>query len=429
MTSQKIIDVAVVGGGIIGIASALALQATGRSVVLIDRSEPGGGCSAGNAGVIATSFVLPLASVAHILAAPRMLLSATGPLSMPLQHTGHYASWMYRFARAATPKRRLHAIALLKLLNGRALVAWRDLLGPDLAAQFLREKGMLDIIRADRPTKKLWAHAEALASEGIALDRLSPDEVADLEPSLTRRISAGVLHRDVAHVTNPLDLSRALVTRFRTGGGEVLQRDVSTVAPEGDAVAIRCADDRILAGKALIAAGWWSRQLVEPLGLACPLRAERGYHVMLPGNADLLGRPVSFHEESFLATPMWGGLRLAGTVELAPPSAKPDWRRADMLPDLAEAYLPPLDREGSLRWMGSRPSFADSLPAIGIVPAAPNILYAFGHQHLGLTQAAVTAEYIRELIAGSAPANIENFSLARFGRASARAFADQELAA
>ncbi len=429
MTSKQMVDVAVVGGGIVGIASALALQAAGRTVVLIDRNEPGSGCSAGNAGVIATSFVMPLSSVSALLAAPFMLARSNSPLSMPLRHTGHYAPWLYRFVKAAAPHNRRHAMSLLKQLNGRALAAWRDLLGPELAARFVREHGMLDIVRSGRPLTKLWAHADILAAESVPIDRLAGEEVSDIEPALAGRASGGVLHRDVAHVTDPTELSRALVARFRAGGGEVRQCEVAAVAPEGHRVVIHSPGGRILAGKALIAAGCWSRQLVEPLGLACPLRAERGYHVMLPGSADLLRRPVSFHAESFLATPMAGGLRLAGTVELAPPSAEPNWRRADILPSLAEPYLPQIDRTNMARWMGSRPSFADSLPAIGIVPTAPNILYAFGHQHLGLTQAAVTAEYVRALIDSIAPANIEHFSLARFGKAPARAFTNQGIAA
>ena len=68
------------------------------------------------------------------------------------------------------------------------------------------------------------------------------------------------------------------------------------------------------------------------------------------------------------------------------------------------------------RWMGARPTLPDYLPAIGRAPAAPNCLYAFGHQHLGLTLAAVTAELVCALARREeAQIPLTPFNLSRFG--------------
>ena len=91
MAQDLVPDVAIVGGGVVGIAAALSLQDAGYSVLLIDRDDPGAGCSAGNAGVMATSFVLPLSSFGHILAAPRMLMDGNAPLALPWRHVVEYA--------------------------------------------------------------------------------------------------------------------------------------------------------------------------------------------------------------------------------------------------------------------------------------------------------------------------------------------------
>lgn len=416
MTVSTSYDVAIVGGGVIGIATALCLQDAGMSVLLLDRDEPGAGCSSGNAGVIATSFVLPLSSFSHIAGAPKMLLDRMAPLSLPWRYAADYTPWLWRFALNAFPHQRRHTIDVLKQLNCQSLPAWRRLLSEELYSRFIAERGMLDVIAAGRPLKGLHANAEALLAEDVPVDVLDATQVAELEPTLRDKVAGGTLHSAVAQVAEPKRLSDAMIDLFGARGGAFLRMDVANIRSKPHGVEVVGEGMVQPANAAVICAGWWSAKLIAQFGLHAPLRAERGYHVMLPAVAECFSRPVSFHEESFLATPMTGGLRLAGTVELAPPDAQPDWKRASNLLTLARRYLPDLDVDGLTQWVGSRPSFADSLPAIGRVPNAPNVYYSFGHQHLGLTQAAISAEYVRDIIRGNMPENIRSCSLARFGR-------------
>lgn len=409
------VDVAIVGGGVIGIATAVCLQDAGLSVVLVDRDAADAGCSAGNAGVIANSFVLPLSSFAHILGAPKMLLDPMAPLSLPLKHVWNYSPWLWKFAINALPSKRRRTIDSLAELNQASLPAWKRLLPEAMYSRIFIERGMLDVVGLNGSLNSLEENAKALGAEGVPIQLLDANQTADLEPLLKGKVEGATLHKAVAHVTDPLSLSSAMMEQFIARGGSVVQMNVSDVRSSPDGIEL-IGDDRTLsARKTVISAGWWSPGLMRTFGLRAPLRAERGYHVMLPAVTESFSRPVSFHHESFLATPMFGGLRLAGTVELAPPHAAPDWRRADNLVKLARSFLPELDASGSTRWVGARPSFADSLPAIGQVVTAPNVFYSFGHQHLGLTQAAISAEYIRDLIRGSMPHNAQAFSLARFG--------------
>lgn len=416
---QNHADVAVIGAGVVGIAIAMCLQQDGHAVTLIDRCDPGSGCSAGNAGVIASSFVLPLSSFSHIIGTPRMLLDVDAPLSIPPKHILEYAPWLLNFVANALPKRRRQSIEALKQLNSASLAAWHRLLGQDMAKEFLRHTGMLDVVAKGKSCTTLRANAELLSAEQIAIDELNADDAEALEPALKGQLSGANFHRDVAQVTDPYLLSSAMVTRFVALGGRILRSEARAVVPTAEGVKLYHTNGAHEFSSAVVAAGWWSPGFMEQLGLRAPLRAERGYHAMLPSAGELLSRPVSFHEESFLATPMLGGLRLAGTVELSPPAAEPNWDRSNNLPRLARRYLPRLETGGQTNWFGSRPSFADSLPAIGAVRGASQILYAFGHQHLGLTQAAITAEIIQSIIRGSMPNNIQAFSLERFGRAPA----------
>lgn len=412
-------DVAIVGGGVIGIATALCLQDAGMSVLLVDRDDPGAGCSSGNAGVIASSFVLPLSSFSHILGAPKMLMDRMAPLSLPWRHVANYAPWLWRFALNAFPGNRRHTINRLIQLNEASLPAWKRLLPDDMYSRIFLERGMLDVVAADRPLDSLVANAQALVAEGVPIELLDASQVAELEPMLNGKVAGATLHSAVTQVTDPKLLSDEMVAVFKARGGVLMRMDVADVRSGSDDVEVIGSGQTCRAKRAVISAGWWSPAMLQRFRLRAPLRAERGYHVVLPAVTDSFSRPVSFHHESFLATPMVGGLRLAGTVELAPPDAQPDWRRADNLLNLARRYLPDFDKTGLSRWVGARPSFADSLPAIGRVSAAPNVFYSFGHQHLGLTQAAISAEYIRDIIRGAMPENIQSYSLSRFGGSAA----------
>lgn len=407
-------NVAVVGGGIVGTACALALQRAGKRVVLIDRSGHNGGCAAGSAGVLATSFVLPLSNLATVVSAPAMLMRRSGPLAMRARHLPHYAGWLARFALNATPTRQRASIDGLKRLNGRAIESWRDLLGLAESARLLRASGMLDVVRVGRSTSGLRANAARLRAEGIRAEVLDPAQVAALEPALAGRTGGGIFHPDVGHVTHPHAVADALTTSFVASGGKLIRDEVAEIAPTLGSMRVRGTRAYVSADSVLVAAGWWSRQLLTPFGAKAPLRAERGYHVMAQMDGPPLSRPVSFHEESFLATPLDDGVRLAGTVELAPPDAPARWARADVLPRLARTYLPGLRHDSGTRWCGSRPSLPDSLPAIGALRSERRILYAFGHQHLGLTQAAITAELVRDIALRDCdsdnPFSVERFS-------------------
>lgn len=145
-----------------------------------------------------------------------------------------------------------------------------------------------------------------------------------------------------------------------------------------------------------------------------PLDTERGYHLMLPAEQQRLPFAVTSLERKFIMTPMADGLRLAGTVEFAGLKAPPSMQRAWQLHRLSKGlFRRELDAEGATPWMGFRPSLPDSLPVIDRV-ADGKVLLAFGHQHLGLTQAAVTAEWMGRLVNGEDCPQFSAYRLSRF---------------
>lgn len=406
----------VVGAGIVGLAAAVEAQRRGRQVTLIDRDQPGHGCSLGNAGIIAVSEIFPLITPTRVLALPGMLLSRDAPVVVRGRSLPRVLPWMLRASCTLLPTSQEHICTALTALNLSAIPAWRSLLTHCDASQLLRENGMVRLIRNAADQAELHKTQTELAARGLPSRMLNRSELRELEPNIGDAVVGGLLHDSDADIGDPLLVSNALLTTFLAAGGQLLQEAALTLTPTEYGVQLATASGLHQADQALITLGVDAASLLAPLGITAPLQAERGYHLMMPGAGSLLRRPVTFQRESCVASAMGGDLRLAGTVEFADASAPPDWSRADRLAAHAAPYFnAELPLASARRWIGSRPSLPDSLPAIGRLRAAPAIGYAFGHHHLGVTQAAISAFLLGRLMNDETPhIDCRAYDIARF---------------
>ena len=232
-------------------------------------------------------------------------------------------------------------------------------------------------------------------------------------------IQAALYFKDVGHSCDPEALALGLYQEFLRLGGRFQQQNVVAIRPHSVGVEVKSCGSSLRYSKLVLAAGAWSHTLLAPLGYRIPLEAERGYHLMIEQH-NLLSRPVASADRSFIMTPMAGGLRLAGTVEFAGLDAEKNERRAKGLLPHAKALLKGIKKSNDeidehSTWMGCRPSLPDSLPVIGPASKHKNLYLAFGHQHLGLTQGAITAKLITQLIAGHTPElDLRPYSISRF---------------
>jgi D-amino-acid dehydrogenase len=231
----------------------------------------------------------------------------------------------------------------------------------------------------------------------------------------------GVLVRENGHTSNPLKLVERLVEHFARSGGELVRARARGFRLEGGRLAAIQTDTGDLpADAAVVCAGAHSKPLAAALGDRVPLETERGYHLMIRDPEAMPRIPTADADGKFVATPMETGLRFAGTVELAGLQAPPDWRRAYILLEQGRKMLPGLaashPEERLSVWMGHRPSLPDSLPVIGTSSATPDVIYAFGHGHVGMTSAPMTGKVVADIVTGRPPAiDIAPFSPRRFG--------------
>jgi D-amino-acid dehydrogenase len=169
------------------------------------------------------------------------------------------------------------------------------------------------------------------------------------------------------------------------------------------------------ADQVVIAAGAWSKTLAQRIGDRVLLESERGYNMTLPRSGVSLKRQLIFAERKFVATPLSCGLRIGGAAEFGGLNAAANFKRSHALVALARRYLPGLQTEGGTEWAGHRPATPDSLPVIGRSPQLPDVFYAFGHGHLGLTQAATTGRLVSDLLfQRPPPIDLHPYSIGRF---------------
>ncbi len=402
MSTDAAAPVAVVGAGVIGACTALRLAREGRRVVLVDRLDPGEGCSFGNAGAISPAAVVPMALPGMLRKVPGWLRDPDGPLVVRPGYALRAAPWLARWVLASRRSAVQRSSDALAALNRDTLDGYRDLLDADQFADLIRVTGHLYAFRS-RPAAAGDRLAQALRERhGVRTRWLDAGELRALEPALAPAYACGLLLPDNGQTVNPHRLVRTLAGNLAACGGRVLRDEVRHVEVRGGRLELVAAGGRVPASAVVLATGAWSRALLRALGADVPLETERGYHLMLEDASVTPGRPTMLADRKFFATPMEHGLRLAGTVEFAGLDAAADWQRAQALLRHAQAAFPALRASRWTQWLGHRPSLPDSVPVIDRLPQA-GVFVAAGHGHLGMSGGPGTARLVADLVAGRRP--------------------------
>jgi D-amino-acid dehydrogenase len=404
-------DFAIIGGGVVGLASGVALARAGHGVTVIERHADRRAASWNNAGHIAIEQVAPLASPASLRSAWGRRFSAGGALDMPLAMARHWLPFASRFVAASRPRAFARGSAALGGLLGEAMPAWRRLVSAIEAPALLRDEGHLVAWESDATAARGAAAWQAADTGGASVRTAMTNDMARIAEVCAAPVAGAIRFDGSGQIADLSALATALEAALVSAGGRIVIDEARLTVAEGRAQVAGRATDRVL-----IAAGVASAPLVALAGHRAPLIAERGYHIRAAAErwpADL--PPMVFEDRSMIVTRYADCVQAASFVELGSADAPPDprkWERLEAhVASLGLAMAPPFTR-----WMGARPTLPDYLPAIGRSSRVDNLYYAFGHQHLGLTLAAVTAEIVASLVADEQPAvPIGPFAIERFG--------------
>ncbi len=415
--ASRELDIAVIGAGIVGVACALQLARQGLRVVLIDRQAPGMGASFGNAGHLATEQVFPIADLSILKRLPNMLMDPMGPLRLDWKYLPSAMPWFVRLLLNLRPAPYRRSVAGIRALNEASLEAWRRLLGSLGRAEMLQEDGSLLVFEKPQSAAAVDALQARMLGQNVPVQRWQADTIRQAAPQLSEHLRGGLFFPATGHFLDPHATVMALYEAAVAAGVRFIRRDVRGARLKADSIGLATDQGELDVARVLVSCGAHSARLTQALtGKRVPLDTERGYHLMLPHEHGRLPFAVTSLERKFIMTPMRAGLRLAGTVEFAGLERPANMDRAWQLQRLSRGlFKEQLDARDATPWMGFRPSLPDSLPVIDRV-CDGRVLLAFGHQHLGLTQAAVTAQMVGGLMGSGVEGlpDLEPYRLDRF---------------
>ena len=403
MENHKCKSVGIVGCGIQGVCTGLQLIKKGIPVTIFDRNDPLSKefkpASYGNAGHFSPYAVLQLNRTDILYDVPKMLLSSYGPLALKWNYVPKMFSWFYHYLKNCNKKSMLHTAKYMHQILNLSLDAYEEIFKEIDTTNLVEKKGII-YVWTNKNLKSRNLEIKVRKDLGIQQKLLSKEEIIKLEPNLNPVFDAGVIFDYAMHARDPHGILRKVFRLFLENGGKFIQSDVKSLSQTSyNETLIKTDNEEYKFEKSVIASGAFSKKFTDQLGEKIPLDTERGYHVHFKNQQDLISRPVIFLDRGFGMTPMNQGLRAVGTVELGGLENPLSKKRINYIINCAKELLPQLGNHDD-EWLGFRPTLPDFLPILGPSLKNKNIIYAFGHQHLGWTLGAITGKIISGIVAG-----------------------------
>lgn len=393
-------QVVVIGGGVIGLWSARSLLQAGLSVIVLDESSGHAIATPASAGWVVPALSLPLSGPGVVRHTIGQVLRRQAAFSVtPSRSIG---PWLWRFLRSGRKAEFDRGLAATLDLAAGAVRGFADLQasGVDLEQH---HDGLIVVARSNHGRRDAVAIAETAEAAGYPgkYDLLDSEELLHREPSLDRGVEAGVHLLDEVHI-RPEQLVDALRSEVLRLGGEIRTARARRLVPAAGGWNVTVGGDELRADRVVVAAGYWSRELLADLGTRIPLEAAAGFSVTATGT-NPPRHPLKLVEADVAVTPFDEGVRLAGRFALGSTPSVPSAPQLRRVVEAATRYLHEWRPERVVvEQVGLRPVTPDSLPLIGQPRAHPGLVLATGHGMLGLTLAPGTAaEVAHQVVTGT----------------------------
>ena len=410
-------DVIVLGAGIVGVSTALHLQARGRSVCLIDRKEPGNGTSFGNAGLIERSSVIPYSFPQGLWTLIRYAINRRSDVRYNPFYLPKIAHWLFQYWRESSPERlKIATNAMLPLIE--ASVQEHDaLVARSGSERLIRSQGWIEVFRSPSAFDAAVRRLPDLQRFKLSYDILDAATLRKRETSLGD-VAGGIHWLDPKTVVNPGGLVKAYADLFIRNGGIFVHGDAGSLMQNGSDWQVTTQDGPVHARDVVVALGPQSGLIFQKLGYRIPLGIKRGHHLHFEmKDGSRLGHTVVDEEAGYVLAPMVQGVRLTTGIEFASPDAPANRIQLTKDEKIARKLVPQLGKAiETTPWLGLRPCLPDMRPVIGAAPKHKGLWFNFGHAHHGLTLGPATGRLLAEMLVGeetfadSKPYAAERFS-------------------
>jgi glycine/D-amino acid oxidase-like deaminating enzyme len=405
-------NVAVVGAGMVGLATAWFLQESGAQVTVYERDRVAAGASWGNAGWLTPSLSAPLPEPAVLRYGLRAVLSPRSPVYLPLRADADLLRFLVSFVRHSTPGRWRRGMAAYTALNERALEAFDVLAAGGVGAETRPAEPFLACYRTEGEREGLLTELRAIRETGqsdVVFDQLTGQQARALEPTLTEDVGAAVQVHGQRYL-NPPEYVHSLAHAVGAQGGTVVEgRAVTDVRDTGDGVGVTTEAGERRHDAVVLATGAWLGALARRFGVRQPVQAGRGYSFSVPVERMPAG-PVYFPTQRVACTPLGDRLRIAGMMEFRRPGEPLDPRRIAAITDAVRPFLAGVDLDDRRdEWVGSRPCTGDGLPLLGRTTSS-RVFVAGGHGMWGISLGPLTGMLMAQtVLKGEVPPELRPF--------------------
>ncbi|PIB24472.1 hypothetical protein BFP76_04510 [Amylibacter kogurei] len=392
----------IIGAGFTGVCIGEQLRRDGVAVTLIDRVPVGDPAQAsfGNAGLLARAAIIPAAEPSVFAQLPKLLFSRNSPLRLRWSYLPRFAPWGLGFLRNASAARVTKIATSIDMLTHDTVDQHIQLAKGTGAEKYITSGTLTYLYRTRADYENSTFANELKASLGCVPDKLDLPDLQAADPAIGDAYHFGARYGANGSISNPAAYLQALFAHFQKHGGQFVQNAVTAI--DGNEVILENGD-KLRGDNIILAAGAWSKSLTAGLGHKVPLQGERGYHLLLKSPNLTPTTPYLVTDAKLALSPMDMGLRCAGTTEFAPLDSAPSQMPINLLRKTAQEVFPNLTWNGEETWMGNRPSTIDSLPMLGRAKSNPNVIFAFGSQHLGLTIAPKLAQFTTQIVRNQTP--------------------------
>ena len=394
-------NIVIIGGGIMGLCTAYYLEKEGCKITIIDKTNISNGASFVNAGYIAPSHIIPLASPGMITKGLKMMFNAASPFFIKPRLETDFLKWSLAFKKSATKTNVEKAIPVIKEINLLSKELYTEMYHDNAFDFHLEKKGLLMCYKTDKAGEKEMKVAKRAVEEGLETELLNVDEVKKLEPNAQLDIKGAVYYKCDAHMT-PGDFMNQMVAYLKKKEVTFYTNEkVIDLEMTSNKVTEVITDKRKLSiDELVIAAGSWSPLLTKKLGVRLLVQAGKGYCINVKRNTGIT-IPTLLMEAKIGVTPMNGFTRFAGTMEIAGINHTINKVRVNAIAKAAERYYTNLQIEQTeidTAACGLRPVSPDGLPYIGRISTCKNVTIATGHAMMGWSLGPATGKLITEII-------------------------------
>lgn len=399
-------DVIIIGGGIIGVCTAYYLQTQGIRSLILEADEVCSGASKGNACLLATNHVIPLASPGAISKGLRWMLKPDSPFYVQPRLSLELAKWLWLFWKNATHLKVQQSAPVLATMLQNNLQLVHDLCKQKVIDFPFWNLGFTDLYNTQKEFSAGQKEAELIESLGIPTQILGAKDLTKLDIALENSPAVGAIHYPEDCHLEPEVYVKQLAEYVQQNGSELKThcRVLGFETERKKITQVKTTQGNFESENIVIANGAWAGMLLKQLGIFMPLEPAKGYSMTFdtPDNAPKI--PLLLSESKVALTPLGKKFRISGTLEFSGINLKINERRTKAIFEAPAKYIPDLKLPPEIiakAWAGFRTCTPDGMPLIGRSGRYENLLYAIGHNMIGISLSNITGKLIQQSITGS----------------------------